>query len=116
MKTIEERARSMADWILRRASILKNYGLTKMFADMLTEQKAIDDAELAEVKRQRDAYYDELLKLRQQKVIGIEKACDWLKENIYDYIAVGNTDFGKPYDIDLVADELFEDFRKAMEG
>ena len=42
MKTIEEKARSMADWILRRAPILKYYGLTKMFADMLTEQREED--------------------------------------------------------------------------
>lgn len=51
----------------------------------------------------------------EQRNIDIDKACEWLKENIYNYIAVGNTDFGKPYDIDLVADELFEDFQKAME-
>ena len=45
----------------------------------------------------------------------IENARDWLKENIYEYIAVGNTDFGKPYDIHLCDEELFEDFRNAME-
>lgn len=45
----------------------------------------------------------------------INKACEWLKEHIYEYIAVGNTDFGKPYDIHLCDEELFEDFRNAME-
>lgn len=63
-----------------------------------TEQKAIDETELAEVRKQRDAYYDELLKLRAEKAEGviklpqrfrkvlnrqkrelIEKACEWLK-------------------------------------
>ena len=45
----------------------------------------------------------------------IEKARKWLKEHIYEYIAVGNTDFGKPYDIHLCSEELFDDFPKAME-
>lgn len=49
------------------------------------EQKAIDDAELAEVKRQRDEYYDELLKLRMQKVEIIGKAWRWIElyRNMY---------------------------------
>lgn len=42
MKTLEERAKSMADWFLRRIPIFKYFNLTKMFADMLTEQRAID--------------------------------------------------------------------------
>lgn len=33
---------------------------------------------------------------------------DWLKEHIHEYIAVGNTDYGKP-------EKLFEDLSKAME-
>ena len=45
----------------------------------------------------------------------IDKACKWLKEHIYEYIAVGNTDYGKPYDIYLCNEELFDDFHKAME-
>lgn len=51
----------------------------------------------------------------EQREIDIENACKWLKEHIYEYIAVGNTDFGKPYDIHLCDEELFEDFRNAME-
>lgn len=42
----------------------------------INKQKTIDDANLAEVKRQRDEYYDELQKLRRHKVELIE----WLNE------------------------------------
>lgn len=55
---------------------MKSAQLPKVLEGMLKEQKAIDDANLAEVKRQRDEYYDELIKLRQQKVEIVE----WLKE------------------------------------
>lgn len=39
----------------------------------------------------------------------------WLKDHIHEYIAVGNTDYGKPYDIHLCSEELFEDLDKALE-
>lgn len=65
------------------------------------EQKAIDDAELAEVRRQRDAYYDELLKLRVKKLEWIDKALSFLR--IY-----GEGDFS-------CAEEFEAKFRKAME-
>lgn len=46
------------------------------------EQKAIDDAELAEVRRQRDAYYDELLKMRVGRLEWISKAIAWVDHNV----------------------------------
>lgn len=96
MKSIAKRAKSMAQWILRRVPILKPYNLPKMFEDMLNEQKEIDehehnnslnalyemhqkqlakyDADLKETKRQRDEYYDELTKLRIEKIELANKA------------------------------------------
>lgn len=76
MKTIKEIAESYAQWILRREGALKSAQLPKVLEGMLKEQKDIDDANLAEVKRQRDEYYDELQKLRRHKVELIE----WLNE------------------------------------
>lgn len=49
MGTLEERAKSMADWILRRAPQLKAYNLPKMFVDMLTEQREHDIKALSKV-------------------------------------------------------------------
>ena len=42
MKTLEERAKSTADWLYRRLPIPEVYNLPKMFADMLTEQRESD--------------------------------------------------------------------------
>lgn len=42
----------------------------------------------------------------------IEKACEWLKENIHDYYTTG--DGGDEFEEWF--DNMFEDFRKAMKG
>lgn len=55
-----------------------------------------------------------LLILDRQKEKLIKKAGNWLKENVNNYICVGNTDFGC-CEIFIVEDELFEDFKKSME-
>ena len=70
MKTIEERAKehSIGEWDELTAKTSYMQGAK--------EQKAIDDAELAEVKSERDEYYDELTKLRRHKIELIE----WLNE------------------------------------
>lgn len=73
MTTIEERSWDAA---VRRMQGDSVYALG--YKDGATEQRAIDDAELAEVRKQSDAYYDELLKLRVERLEWIDKACEWL--------------------------------------
>lgn len=72
-------------------------------------------AELAEVKRQRDEYYDELLSKRQRiaeleaKLAQIsEKACAWLKDNCRGLVSYNNASGGVTY-------PFIEAFSKAME-
>ena len=118
MKTIEERAKEYSD---RHKSIENsyfrgynyNYNVVEEYdAEKFAyeagayDQKAIDEAEWLkdDEANYQQGYHD-----------AIEKARKWLKEHIYEYIAVGNTDFGKPYDIHLCSEELFDDFPKAME-
>lgn len=66
MKTIEERAYEFACKNNKPSSFFCD--LEKSYTDGATEQKDIDAAELAEIKRQRDEYYNELLMLREKKV------------------------------------------------
>ena len=131
MKTIEERAKEYSD---KHKSIENSYfnkGYNYNIAEKYdaekfayetgaTDQKAIDDAELLKLKsaweKQAQINHDDEANYQQGYHDAIEKACKWLKEHIYEYIAVGNTDFGKPYDIHLCSEELFDDFPKAMEG
>ena len=40
-------------------------------------------------------------------LVDIEKACEWLKDNIHDYYMTG--------EFEQWFDDMFEDFRKAME-
>lgn len=64
----------------------------------------------------RDLSFEEwlMLLLDRQKETLIKNAGNWLKENVNNYICVGNTDFGCR-EISIVEDELFEDFKKSME-
>ena len=133
MKTIEERAKEYSD---RHKSIENCYfkGYFKDYNYYIAEtydaekfayeagaydQKTIDDAELLKLKsaweKQAQINHDDEANYQQGYHDAIEKARKWLKEHIYEYIAVGNTDFGKPYDIHLCSEELFDDFPKAME-
>lgn len=86
MATIEERAKEWAEIQLRdhydyatmgdiRRKVWRDSYINE-YRQIAEEQKAIDDAELAEVRRQRDAYYDELLKLRVKRLEWIDKALD----------------------------------------
>ena len=130
MKTIEERAKEYSD---RHKSIENSYfnkGYNYYIAEEYDaekfayeagayDQKTIDDAELLKLKsaweKQAQINHDDEANYQQGYHDAIEKARKWLKEHIYEYIAVGNTDFGKPYDIHLCSEELFDDFPKAME-
>lgn len=120
MKTIEERAKEYADnFVVGDSAIivdLLHKVAEESYIKCATEQKAIDDAELAEIKRQRDAYYDELLSKRQRiaeleaKLAQIsEKTCEWLKRlppqwEVYE---------DAHYEIDR--DSIIEELRKYLE-
>lgn len=83
MTTIEERSWDAA---VRRMQGDSVYALG--YKDGATEQRAIDDAELAEVRKQRDAYYDELLKLRAERLEWISKAVAWVDHNVGTLTAI----------------------------
>ena len=91
MKTIEERAR-LAAW-----QIFEEIGLSQHSVDRVAEI-------IAE-------------KIREQKAIDIDKACEWLKENARDYAcATIRCPYGEEEEIICdVHQEIVEDFRKAME-
>lgn len=57
MNTIAERAKNLADWILRRDGMLKHVGLQELIEKELKEQRDSD----------------------------IEQSCDWMRENLWDY-------------------------------
>lgn len=82
MKTIEERAN---EYIGHPFEVDEGTSITTARVSYIRgadEQRAIDDAELAEVRKQRDAYYDELLKLRVERLEWINKAVAWVDHNV----------------------------------
>lgn len=103
-KTIEERAKINAvkaiEYACGRREGEPNY-VTKLFIKMATEQKDIDIDE-----RDTAVYNLLLLKLDAEKELWLDKACEWLSENITDY-EIHN---GKIYNKGIV-----KRFRKAME-
>lgn len=54
-------------------------------------QKEIDDIDLKETQRQRDECYDELVKLRTEKIEWKEKACKWLKSQADECFVSGDS-------------------------
>ena len=91
MKAIEERA-NLAAW-----QIFEEIGLSRHSVDRVAEI-------IAE-------------KMREQKAIDIDKACEWLEENARDYAcATIRCPYGEEEEsIGDVHREIVEDFRKAME-
>ena len=91
MKAIEERA-NLAAW-----QIFEEIGLSRHSVDRVAEI-------IAE-------------KMREQKAIDIDKACEWLEENARDYAcATIRCPYGEEEEIICdVHREIVEDFRKAME-
>lgn len=73
-------------------------------------QKEIDDIDLKETQRQRDEYYDELVKLRIERAEWMEKAC----ENFCKTICKGYQDTNGLCLVDGKC-ETHNIFRKAME-
>ena len=82
MQTIEERA-NLAAW-----QIYEEIGLSKHSVDRVAE--IIED------------------KIRAQKAIDIDKACNWMKEQVYQEYDGGPLER-------LIPDAGIEEFRKAME-
>lgn len=91
MKTIEERA-NLAAW-----QIFEEIGLSQHSVERVAEI-------IAE-------------KMREQKAIDIDNACEWLEENARDYAcATIRCPYGEEEEIICdVYREIVEDFRKAME-
>ena len=91
MKAMEERA-NLAAW-----QIFEEIGLSRHSVDRVAEI-------IAE-------------KMREQKAIDIDKACEWLEENARDYAcATIRCPYGEEEEIICdVHREIVEDFRKAME-
>ena len=91
METIEERA-SLAAW-----QIFEEIGLSQHSVERVAEI-------IAE-------------KMREQKAIDIDNACEWLEENARDYAcATIRCPYGEEEEIICdVHREIVEDFRKAME-
>ena len=91
MKAIEERA-NLAAW-----QIFEEIGLSRHSVDRVAEI-------IAE-------------KMREQKAIDIDKACEWLEENARDYAcATIRCPYGEEEEIICdIHQEIVEDFRKAME-
>ena len=81
MKTIQERAR-LAAW-----QIFEEIGLSRHSVDRVAEI-------IAE-------------KMHEEKAIDIDKACKWLKEQVYQEYGGGPLER-------LIPDTMIEDFRKAM--
>ena len=90
MKTIEERA-NLAAW--------------QIFEEILSWHSVDGVAEIIAEK------------MRKQKAIDIDKACEWLEENARDYAcATIRCPYGEEEEIICdVHREIVEDFRKAME-
>ena len=78
-------------------------------------QDALDWAERKQAEEMRELNIEWEATLALQKQVIIKKAHEWLKEHVCEYIAVGNTDYGKPYDIHLCEEELIDNFSKAIE-
>lgn len=81
MQTIEERA-NLAAW--------------QIYEEILSKHSVDRVAEIIEDK------------LRAQKAIDIDKACNWMKEQVYQEYGGGPLER-------LIPDAMIEEFRKAME-
>ena len=108
MKTIEERA-NLAAWQIYEETILSEHSVDRVaeiIAEKMHEQKAIDEAKLLKLKsaweREAQINHDDEANRKQGYHDAIEKACEWLKNNLREY---GIILFG----------HWESDFRKAME-
>ena len=116
MKSIEERAWEKYPEVIKHhnlACIDINEEKRKMYIEIVTEQKAIDDAILLKLKsaweKEAQTNHDDELNYKQGYHDAIEKACDWLKKNFEYYVDVEISSYY------TYKDKLVEDFRKAIE-
>ena len=124
MKTIEERAWEKYPEVIKYhylAQIDINEEKRKMYIEIATEQKAIDEAKLLKLKsaweKQAQINHNDEANYQQGYHDAIEKACEWLKENARDYAcATIRCPYGEEEEIICdVHQKIVEDFRKAME-
>ena len=86
--TIEERARLAAYQIYEEIGLSKHSvdRVSEIIAEKIIEQKAIDDAKWLKIKssweKEAQINHDDELNYKQGYHDAIEKACEWLKENI----------------------------------
>lgn len=88
MQTIEERA-NLAAWQIYEEIGLSKHSVDRVaeiITEKIIEQKAIDDAKLLKLKssweKQAQINHDDISNYKQGYHDAIEKACEWLKENI----------------------------------
>ena len=124
MKTIEERAWEKYPEVIKHrylAHIDINEEKRKMYIEIATEQKAIDEAKLLKLKsaweKEAQITHDDEANRNQGYHDAIEKACKWLEENARDYAcATIRCPYGEEEEIICdIHREIVEDFRKAME-
>ena len=110
MKTIEERAWEKYPEVIKHHNLVQidiNEKKRKMYIEIATEQKAIDNAELLKLKsaweKEAQINHDDEANYKQGYHDAIEKACNWLKERVQCGVHPQNA-YG-----------FAEEFRKAME-
>ena len=126
MKTIEERAWEKYPEVIKHHNLAQidiNEGKRKMYIEIATEQKAIDEAKLLKLKsvweKEAQITHDDEANRNQGYHDAIEKACKWLEKELQE-IAVDEVKenfLENNFNIVLksqVPDWLIN-FRKAME-
>ena len=113
MKTIEERAR-LAAWQIYEEIGLSQHSVdrvSEIITEKMLEQKAIDEAKLLKLKsaweKEAQINHDDEANRKQGYHDAIEKACEWLKEQVYQEYGGGPRER-------LIPDTMIEEFRKSM--
>ena len=109
MKTIEERAIQASEGYDDQAY---SAGLYIGYKEGAAEQKAIDEAKLLKLKsaweKEAQINHDDEANRKQGYHDAIEKACKWMKEQVYQEYGGGQLER-------LIPDTMIENFMKNME-
>ena len=116
MKTIEERAKEFAmdahDFDCEGCDTCSKCRDYRMFVDIATEQKAIDNEELLKLKsaweKQAQINHNDEDNYNQGYHDAVEKTCKWMKEQVYQEYGGGQLER-------LIPDTMIENFMKNME-
>lgn len=116
MKTIEERAKEFAmdahDFDCEGCDTCSKCRDYRMFVDIATEQKAIDNEELLKLKstweKQAQINHNDEDNYNQGYHDAVEKACKWMKEQVYQEYSGGPLER-------LIPDTMIENFMKDIE-